>query len=139
MTRSGKLFLYSRIMISRSIVKRQDAHQYTKWIKKSLTLYRPIAAKSMVNGTAVAAIACVDGNPYSASTLVSSLNTGGQVGRGHLSRSLAAWPRYLNQHKRVSKEMVTLPLKHLQQIKCFPISAFHNEIDHFFRLIILFI
>ena len=49
------------------------------------------------NGNAVPATAWVDGIPYSASTLVSNLKTGGQVGRGHLIISFKAWPMYLKK------------------------------------------
>ncbi|TNN25451.1 hypothetical protein EYF80_064420 [Liparis tanakae] len=41
---------------------------------------------------AVAAMACVEGSPYSASTRVSSLTTGGDRGRGSFSTSFITWP-----------------------------------------------
>lgn len=44
---------------------------------------------------AVAAMAWVEGIPYSASVLISSLTTGGERGRGHFKMSLETWPMYI--------------------------------------------
>lgn len=44
---------------------------------------------------AVAAMAWVEGIPYSASVLISSLTTGGERGRGHFRMSLETWPMYI--------------------------------------------
>jgi hypothetical protein len=48
-----------------------------------------------VKEMAVAAMAWVDGIPYSAIILFSSLTTGGKEGRGHFRMSLATWPIYI--------------------------------------------
>lgn len=44
---------------------------------------------------AVAAMAWVDGIPYSAFVLISSFTTGGDRGRGHFRMSLETWPMYI--------------------------------------------
>lgn len=44
---------------------------------------------------AVAAMAWVDGIPYSAFVLFSSFTTGGDRGRGHFRMSLETWPMYI--------------------------------------------
>lgn len=44
---------------------------------------------------AVAAMAWVEGIPYSASVLISSFTTGGERGRGHLRMSLETCPMYI--------------------------------------------
>lgn len=44
---------------------------------------------------AVAAMAWVEGIPYSATVLISSLTTGGERGRGHFRMSLETWPMYI--------------------------------------------
>ena len=52
----------------------------------------------------VATMACVDGNPNSASSfgLSSSLNTGGEEGRFNLTMALHACPKYMDTHHRMT-------------------------------------
>lgn len=49
---------------------------------------------------AVAAMAWVEGSPYSTSTRVSSLTTGGDGGRGSFSKSFINWPMYITIWER---------------------------------------
>lgn len=53
-----------------------------------LTWYLSTVEMRRVKEMAVAAMAWVDGSPYSAITLVSSFRTGGEEGRGHFKISL---------------------------------------------------
>lgn len=52
---------------------------------------------------AVAAMAWVEGSPYSTSTRVSSLTTGGDGGRGSFSRSFISWPMYITIWRRADQ------------------------------------
>ena len=58
------------------------------------------ALSKMVKEMEVAAMAWVEGSPYSASTRVSSLTTGGEGGRGSFSTSFITWPTYITNWKR---------------------------------------
>lgn len=64
-----------------------------------LTWYVSMVEMRKVKEMAVAAMAWVDGIPYSAITLFSSLTTGGEKGRGHFRMSLATWPIYITNCK----------------------------------------
>lgn len=72
----------------------QWSREVTTWLLVP-TLYWFAAAATKVKDMAVAAIAWVEGIPYSAFALVSSLTTGGEQGRGHFRRSFETWPRYI--------------------------------------------
>ena len=69
--------------------------------KKShcLTWYLSMLEIRRVKEMAVAAMAWVDGIPYSAVTLFSSFTTGGEKGRGHFKISLVTWPIYITSCK----------------------------------------
>lgn len=64
-----------------------------------LTWYLSIVEMRRVKDMTVAAIAWVDGIPYSSITLFSSFTTGGERGRGHFRMSLATWPIYITNCK----------------------------------------
>lgn len=61
-----------------------------------------------VKEMAVAAMAWVDGIPYSAITLFSSFTTGGEEGRGHFKISLATWPIYITSCRNKGAKMSQL-------------------------------
>lgn len=64
------------------------------------TLYCFTVVTTKVKEMAVAAIACVDGIPYSFIVLFSSFTAGGVQGRGHLRRSFKTWPIYMTSWKQ---------------------------------------
>ncbi len=68
-----------------------------------LTFTLSWALRSSVNEMAVAAMACVDGIPYSASTRVSSLTTGGDGGRGSFKISFITCPIYITTCRETEK------------------------------------
>lgn len=57
----------------------------------------------MVKEMAVAAMAWVEGSPYSTATRVSSLTTGGDGGRGSFSRSFINCPMYITIWERADQ------------------------------------
>lgn len=61
------------------------------------------ALSRTVKEMAVAAMAWVEGSPYSTSTRVSSLTTGGDGGRGSFSRSFVNWPMYITIWRRADR------------------------------------
>lgn len=61
----------------------------------TLTCILEEALSKSVKEMAVAAMAWVEGSPYSASTRFSSLTTGGDGGRGSFSTSFISWPTYI--------------------------------------------
>lgn len=48
-------------------------------------------------------MAWVEGSPYSTSTRVSSLTTGGDGGRGSFSKSFSNWPMYITIWQRAER------------------------------------
>lgn len=71
------------------------------------TLYWFMVAMKKEKEMAVAAMAWVEGIPYSAFVLISSFTTGGDRGRGHFRMSLKTWPMYITiwgqeRHRAVS-------------------------------------
>lgn len=66
------------------------------------------ALSKSVKEMAVAAIAWVEGSPYSASTRGSSLTTGGEEGRGSFRMSFITWPTYITNCRGESQRCKAL-------------------------------
>lgn len=78
-------------------------------------------------------MAWVEGSPYSASTRVSSLTTGGEGGRGSFSTSFITWPTYITTWDRREEQASVWSICHFSHLigaKCYTLSrsAHLNEL-----------
>lgn len=74
-----------------------------------LTMYLSLVRKKIANGIPAPTMACVDGIPYSSAYRFSSWTTGGEAGRGSLTMSFVACPRYIKMHQNVHSWRPTYP------------------------------
>lgn len=74
----------------------------------ALTLYWFMVAMRKEKEMAVAAMAWVEGIPYSASVRTSSFTTGGERGRGHFRMSLETCPMYITIWGEETPQAVSL-------------------------------